>query len=59
MVGVLALLALSATAAEAGVKTMTVPSTVVRKLRNPRTVTVGRAVCTTTLLLKWAKLDGK
>ncbi len=31
-------------AAEAGVKTMTVPSTVVRKLRKPRTVTVGSAV---------------
>ena len=31
-------------AAEAGVKTITVPSTVVRKLRKPRTVTVGKAV---------------
>lgn len=40
--GVLALLALSA--ADAGVKTITVPSTVVRKLRKPLTVTVGSAV---------------
>ena len=31
-----------ATDEEAGVKTITVPSTVVLKLRNPRTVTVGR-----------------
>lgn len=39
-------------ASEAGVNTITVPSTVVRKLRKPRTVTVGRAVCATTACVR-------
>lgn len=48
-------------ALEAGVKTITVPSTVVRKLRKPRTVTVGIAVCSTcaSTCWPWATAESK
>ena len=40
----------AAAAADAGVNTITVPSTVVLKLRNPRTVTVGSSALTVMIM---------